>query len=146
MSAKEFFLDVAHALTGCQLVEQELKLYITEALALVHKCVGNRMVFKMTGDDYENTSLEGLIKIFGKLSDNSTLLKDLNKFKDERNFLSHQGISHCLDLEDELFIHSAVEYQPRLNAIRPEAERLRAEIREEAGKIHIHLYYDDLAK
>jgi hypothetical protein len=30
----DFYLKVAYALSGCQLVEQELKLYITQALEL----------------------------------------------------------------------------------------------------------------
>ena len=33
----EFFLRVAEALSGCQLVGQELKLYIAEAFDLVRK-------------------------------------------------------------------------------------------------------------
>jgi hypothetical protein len=31
----EFYLQVAFALSGCQLVEEELKLYISQALDLV---------------------------------------------------------------------------------------------------------------
>lgn len=102
MDEDDFYLKVAHALSGCQLVEQELKLYITEALDLAKKCIGDKMQFKISGEDYANSSLEGLIKIFKKLSDNETLVTELNQFKDERNFLSHKGITHCLDYEGEL--------------------------------------------
>ena len=42
----DFYLKVAHALSGCQLVEEHLKLYITEALELVKKCVGDKIAFK----------------------------------------------------------------------------------------------------
>jgi hypothetical protein len=69
----DFYLEVAHALSGCQLVEQELKLYITEAFELVRKCVGDKMHFKMSGDDYADSSLERLITTFKKLSDNQRL-------------------------------------------------------------------------
>jgi hypothetical protein len=138
----DFYLEVAHALSGCQLVEQELKLYITEAFDLVRKCVGNKMHFKMSGDDYDNTSLEGLIKVFRKLSDNEHLSADLNQFKEERNFLSHQGIAHCLDYEGELFQTTAIEFQPRLEAIQDEAKRLRMAIHEEANKFRAHLWFD----
>jgi hypothetical protein len=82
----DFYLEVAHALSGCQLVEQELKLYISEGFDLVRKCVGSQTHFKMTGDDYANTALEGLIKVFKKLSDNERLSAERNKFKDKRNF------------------------------------------------------------
>lgn len=129
-----FYLKVAHALSGCQLVEQELKLYISEALELVRKCIGNRLPFKMSGDDYADASLERLVEAFKKLSDNETLVKDLRKFKDERNFLSHKGIAHCLDYEGELFYTTALEFQARLGAIQAEALRLRHEVREEGYK------------
>jgi hypothetical protein len=140
----DFYLEVAHALSGCQLVEQELKLYITEAFELVRKCVGDKMHFKMSGDDYADSSLERLIITFKKLSDNERLSTDLNKFKDERNFLSHQGIAHCLDYEGSLFHTTAVEFQPRLEAIQAEAERLRTAIHEEANKFRGHLWFDEI--
>jgi hypothetical protein len=74
MDARAFYLHIADALSGCQLVEQELKLYISEALELVQKCVGGRVPFNMTGEDYEDSSLERLIETFKKLSDNPTLV------------------------------------------------------------------------
>jgi hypothetical protein len=140
----DFYLEVAHALSGCQLVEQELKLYITEAFDLVRKCVGDKMHFKMSGDDYANSSLEGLIKIFKKLSDNDSLSTELNKFKDERNFLSHQGIANCLDYECSLSESTALEFHHRLEAIQSEAERLRIAIHEEANKFRGHLWFDPI--
>jgi hypothetical protein len=140
---REFFQRVGEALSGCQLVEQELKLYIAEALALVAKCVGGRLPFRMAGEDYEDASLERLIEVFKKLSDNQPLVAALRKFKDERNFLSHRGITHCLDHEEELD-HSAVgEYDQRLAAIGPEAQRLRAAIHDEANRFRGHLWFEE---
>ena len=124
----DFYLEVAHALSGCQLVEQELKLYITEAFDLVRKCVGNKR----------------LITTFKKLSDNDSLSTGLNKFKDERNFLSHQGIAHCLDYEGSLSESTALEVHPRLESIQAEAERLRMAIHEEANKFRGHLWFDPI--
>lgn len=51
MNDREFYLRIADALSGCQLVEQELKLYISEALELVQKSVAGRLSFNMTGQD-----------------------------------------------------------------------------------------------
>ena len=121
MDEDDFYLKVAHALSGCQLVEQQLKLYITEALELAKKCIGEKMPFKMTGEDYADSSLERLIEIFRKLSDNEPLVAELRQFKNERNFLSHKGITHCLDYEGELFHSTALEFQDRLAAIEVEA-------------------------
>ncbi len=140
----EFYLKVAHALSGCQLVEQELKLYITEALELVTRCINGRMTFEMKGDDYADASLERLIQTFKKLTDNKELVKDLNKFKDERNFLSHRGITHCLSYYEEELSHSTVEeIMPRLAAIESEADRLRMAIHVEANKITVQLDFGE---
>lgn len=143
MNRDEFFLKVAEALSGCQLVEQELKLYITEALELAKKCIGNRMPFKMTGEDHADASLERLIEAFRKLSDNDQLVTELRKFKEERNFLSHRGITHCLDYEGDLFQTTAVEYHGRLAAIEREATRLQRALHEEANKFRPELYFGE---
>lgn len=145
MNADDFYLRIAHALSGCQLVEQELKLYITEALQLVQKCVAGRLPFNMSGDDYANASLERLIEIFRKLTGNQTLVTELNKFKEERNFLSHKGIAHCLDPDGELCYVTASEFQSRLASIEPEAQRLRLAIHNEANKFRGHLWFDDVS-
>ncbi len=140
---KDFYLQVAFALSGCQLVEQQLKLYISEALTLAQKCIGKRMPFKMSGDDYEDASLEKLIEVFKKLSNNPTLVTELRRFKDERNFLSHKGISHCLDPEGELFEATAADFQERLQTIQLEANRLYLAIHEEANNFRGYLYFEE---
>jgi hypothetical protein len=143
MDDNDFYLNVAYALSACQLIEQELKLYITEALELARKCIGKKLPFKMNGEDYADASLERLIEAFRKLSDNDNLVKDLRKFKEERNFLSHKGITHCLDYEGELFQTTALEFQARLDAIQAEAIRLRNELHEEANKFRGLLYFGE---
>lgn len=141
--SEDFYLQVAYALSGCQLVEQELKLYISEALEYVRKCVGKRLPFQMSGEDYENASLERLILAFRKLTDNDSLVSALGKFKDERNFISHKGIAHCLDPMGDLGDISAAEFLPRLEAIQTEAERLRHAIHQEGGSFKGHLYFGE---
>lgn len=143
MNEDDFYLKVAHALSACQLVEQQLKLYITEAFELATKCLDGKIPFKFSGADYEDTSLEGLIKVFKKLSENDSLISDLNKFKIERNFLSHKGITHCLDYENELSESAAKDFHERLDEIQKEAHRLYRAIHEEANKFRGHLWFDD---
>ena len=143
MNEGDFYLKVAYALTGCQLVEQELKLYITEALDLATKCIDKKMPFKISGEDYQNSSLEGLIKIFNKLSDNALLVGKLHQFKDERNFLSHRGITQCLDYDGEFSKSSAIELEDRLEAIKGEAQKLRIAIHEEANKFRGELWFGE---
>jgi hypothetical protein len=144
MDADDFYLRVAGALSGCQLVEQGLKLYITEALELVQKCVDGKLSFRMSGNDYADASLERLIQIFQKLSSNLTLVAELERFKKERNFLSHKGIAHCLNPDGELDTSAVAEFETRLAAVEPEAQRLCQAIHEEANKFRGHLWFDDL--
>ncbi len=146
MSDDDFYLRVAHALSGCQLVEQELKLYISEALELTQKCVSGKLPFTMSGSDYANASLERLIDVFQKLTDNKSLVRELSKFKEERNFLSHKGIAHCLDPDGELDYGATSTFESRLSAIQPEALRLRIVIHDEANKFRGHLWFDDESK
>ena len=143
MSSDDFYLNVAYALSCCQLVEQELKLYITEALELAKKCIGKRMPFGFSGDDYANASLERLIEAFRRLTDNKQLVQDLNRFKEERNFLSHQGITHCLDYDGELFQTIAQDFRRRLDKIQIEAPRLRKDIHEEGNKFRGFLWFEE---
>jgi len=143
MEDQEFNQKVALSLAGCQLVEQELKLYISEALLLAKRSIGKRMPFKMTGEDYQDSPLERLIGIFRKLTDNDILVRDLDAFKRERNFLSHAAITSCLDFEGNLQGSAATEIEPRLAAIRAESERLVYAIHEEANKFTVLLAFDE---
>jgi hypothetical protein len=141
MNRDDFYLKVAYALSGCQLIEQELKLYITEALELAKKCIGQKMPFKLSGRDHDEAPLGRLINTFSKLTDNQTLVTELRRFKEERDFLSHQGITHCLDFEGELFDSIAAEYETRLTAIQSDAVRLRIAIHVEANKFRGTLWF-----
>jgi hypothetical protein len=143
MNEDDFYLKVSYALSGCQLVEQELKLYITEAFDLARKCIGSKMAFRLSGDDYADASLGKLIEIFKNLSNNAALVTDLRRFQKERNFLSHQGITHCLDYDGDLDHSTAFQFQDRLEGIQKEASRLRGAIHEEANKFCGHLWFDD---
>ncbi len=143
MIEDDFYLKVARALSGCQLVEQQLKLYITEALELVRRRVGKRLTFKMTGADYEDCPLGRLIDVFNKLNNNKSLVRDLRKFKKERDFLSHRAITRCHDYEGGLFQSAVIELQGRLASIETEAERLYIAIHNEANEFRGELYFGD---
>lgn len=136
----DFFMNVAHALAGCQRVEQELKLYITEALNLAKTCIREKVPFKIRGEDYADSSLERLIDMFKRLSDDETLVADLQRFRDERNFLSHKAITHCLDGGGSFCLETAFDLQDRLESIQREAKRLSRAIFEKSAIIG----FDDL--
>jgi hypothetical protein len=146
MEGRDFYLEIAYAISGCQLVEQELKLYLTDAFALAKKRIGDRMTFNFSGTDYENASLEGLVKAFRKLSSNDRLVRDLDAFKTERNFLSHQGITYCLDYAGELEESIVEEIRPRLEAIQKNAKALCGALHEEGNKFRAYLYFEDFGQ
>lgn len=146
MEANAFYLQVAQALSGCQLVEQELKLYIAEALELVQKSVAGKLPFSMSGEDYAGESLGTLVRVFQKLSSNPALVAELHKFTAKRNILSHTGIAHCIDPNGELDYGSASEFQSELSAIQQQAERLLSLIHEEANKFRPHLDFDGISE
>ncbi len=118
----KFYMQAARSLAGCQLVEQALKLYITEALRLARTCIGASMPFRMAGDDYDNMALGGMTDVFGKLSDNSLLTASLRAFARERNFLTHRAIASCLDPDGELDYPGVTNLSARLVRIE---ERLK---------------------
>jgi hypothetical protein len=135
----DFFLKVAYALQGCQLVEQALKLYIAEAL-LTKQRMGHKIPFKIKGKGYEDDSLGQLIVVFQKLSDDETLVKDLNDFREKRNTLSHRGITRRLDPDGELDGCGMSEFDDELATIAPEAQRLTHALFEKSAV----LGFDDL--
>lgn len=139
---KAFYLEVSLTLASCQLLEERLKQYITDAFDLVRKLVDARMIFKFSIEQYADSSLGRLLGAFGMLCDNKTLIADLWKFKKERDVLSHRGISDCLDPMQELDWGLALDFQRDLPVVREEGDRLRTAVHEEARKFLGHLYFD----
>jgi hypothetical protein len=144
MDEQAFYLDIAHALSGCQQVERRLKLYIREALELAKKCIGDQMTFNMTGDDFEAAPLGRLIQTFGNFSNNRDLITELRQFKKNRDILAHSGIADCLDPDGELSYLEVDEFRKTLLAIRNDAPRLQTAIHEEALKYLGNLLFDAL--
>ena len=143
MEQDEFFIKVSRALSGCQMVEMELKLYLARAVALIKKRLGDRMPFGMSGDDFQNHSLERLITQFKKFSDNPELVKRLNKFKDERSFLSHKAIASCVDPHNGYQEWLASSLDERLLRIEKEATDLFHEIYGESANFLAYLWFED---
>ncbi len=144
-SQKSFLLKTAHALGACQLVEFELKIYITQAFELCRKRVGGTLPFTMTGNDYENTPLGPLVAQFRKLSDCPRLVKRLESFSKERNFLAHKAISDCMDPDGGFQPGKAKAMTLRLEKIKQEAFALVDEINNESRKWLPRLYFDPIS-
>lgn len=122
MTHNDFYLKVADGLAGCQLVEQELKLYIAAAYDAIRRNLPERIPYKFDAEDCNGDALGPLIGKFKKLSDDEELIAALHKFKKERNFLSHRSVTSCFDPDGELSISDNM--QERLEEIRIEANTL----------------------
>ncbi len=134
---RKFNSQYAYSMGACQLLEHQLKLYITEALLLAKQCIGHRMSFNMKGEDYSDASLERLIKIFKQLSNDSKLVADLEKFRERRNYLSHKAIVECLDLNDGEVSSNVIQVLPELADIKDDARKLVMRIHKEFVKITV---------
>ncbi|MFT3789735.1 MAG: hypothetical protein QM741_01390 [Rudaea sp.] len=141
MNGQTFLLEVAKALSGCQAIELELKAYISHAFRNIRNTVAQKYAFKFKGEDCENYSLERLIKVFRKLSDNPGLIARLNRFKDKRNFLAHKAIAQCMDDEGVLGEQQMAEACADISAVQEDAETLLSEIFKEHRKLFV-IYTD----
>jgi hypothetical protein len=137
MKSQQFLMEVAKALAGCQAVELEIKLYISQAFLIARNSIGDRLTFKFSGDDYTDSSLERLIEAFKKLSDNDQLIKRLNQFKKKRNHLAHKAIADCLNDLGDLDAWAVAGSYTELCAIQRDADELIDGIAKEHQKLYI---------
>lgn len=143
MNQNEFYFKVSKALSGCQMVEMELKLYLTNASELIRKRLGNRMPYRFDESDIQRLSLERLIKFFRKHSNNDELCARLNKFKTERNFLAHSAISECMNKHEGYQEFYASNLESRLTKIEQDAIELFYDIHKESTNFLGYLYFED---
>ena len=143
MSDNYFYLNISKALMGCQLVEQELKLYLTEAIEFAKLRLKGDMPFNWDGKDFDDSSLENLIKQFKKYSNNPQLAAELDSFKKERNFLSHKAIASCLDPSGELSPPERSSAESRAAKLCIDADRLTAQIHSEGAGFRARLLFGD---
>ncbi len=142
----EFLQEIAQPLSGCQLLEFELKIYIERAFEVIRKKVDGIVDFGFSGDDHENSSLERLIGTFRKLSTNRELIAGLEKFKSERNFLAHRAIVACMDPEGRFEESSIQSIRPRLQEMEIAASKLCAAVYEESIKFLGHYYFGPISE
>ena len=85
-------IETLRILTQFQRLEQSLKMYISEAYALIESRAKGFVPFRYSGADVESFSLERLIGIFAKVNDNHTLIARLNKLPKKRNDVAHRSL------------------------------------------------------
>jgi hypothetical protein len=144
MESYELYQKVGHSLAGCQMVEQELKLYISEALKLTKKCINKRMPFRFNEEDHLDFPLGRLIQEFKRYTEHDALVQELNNFRKDRDYLTHKAIANCLDCEGELLDSMIAELEPKLVSMQKESERLVQAIHGEFTKISVQVDFWDV--
>lgn len=137
-----FYINIANALAGCQLVENELKKYISMAYECINIFIDNRIPFSMSENDLKGQKLYNLIKIFEKLSDNAELVSKLEAFSKSRNKFAHSGIFNCLDNDGELYLPTTIRFEAEIKALRQIANDLIRDIHIESHKFIDYIYGD----
>ena len=82
MRHSEFYLKVASALAGCQILEQEIRLYIAAAHLAIRNNLPTHIPYKVSEDGNAGSSLGNLIGKFKNVKDCRVLFhgfKDLNE-------------------------------------------------------------------
>lgn len=125
MSHSVFLLEVALALAGCQTVELELKLYITQA----------RMIRGQTNLKMSEWALSRLTREFKRLSKNRALEIRLDQFRKKRNNLVHQAISTCLNEDGSIDNYQIAGSHLDLLTVQSDARELVKNIHVEHSKL-----------
>ena len=116
---QQFGTNVSSALLAFQLIEENLKLYITFSFKLIRIRLNQTVPFNFDGTEFENAPLERLLHIFARLTDNNPLVSRLNKLKKNRNFVAHFAFVEYLKSMDDPSQNEA--NREKLNTITKEA-------------------------
>lgn len=91
----EFSTEAHYALVAYQMIEEQLKSYITIAHKIIRLCLSNRIPYKYLPEEIDGYALERLLAIFAKLNDNDELIKKLNQLPKDRNYCAHKAYAQA---------------------------------------------------
>lgn len=79
------------ALSGYQLIEASLKLYLRNYFKIVKYLISEKLYFGFDGKDYDNAPLGRLIDAFSKTCSDTELVSDLKQENTHRNHIAHKA-------------------------------------------------------
>jgi hypothetical protein len=103
-------------LASFQLLEQSLKMYICAVNRAVQALVKGKLVFKFEDREVESYPLERLIGLFQKLSDDESLVCELNALRRLRNDVAHNSllaVSSDKNFDNEEIFFAGVDFWVR---------------------------------
>ena len=90
-SKEHFEKGVTLALSGYQLIEAAIKLYLRNYFKIAKYLISEQVYFGFDGSDYDNAPLGKLINIFSKTFSDKELVSDLKSEISHRNNIAHQA-------------------------------------------------------
>ena len=90
-SKEHYEKGVTLALSGYQLIEAALKLYLRNYFEVAKYLISEQIYFGFDGNDYNNAPLGKLINIFSKTCSDKALVSDLKSEVSHRNYIAHQA-------------------------------------------------------
>lgn len=85
---------VQNALFTFQMIEEALKICIRGSYEILVRSAPSPVVFSFDAAAITNSPLGQLIKMFSRVSANSTLVKELKPIEEWRNFCAHRAYTH----------------------------------------------------
>ncbi len=138
----EMLLQMGHALSQCQIIEQWIKYYIQLSFRIIRRHVPREFVFNFSHEDYDDASLGVLLTVFRKLNSNAALHADLKEIKKERDFLAHRAATDISETGMSDDKEAMARLFERLVSLEDRANRLFHAVGDEVDKLREEAYKD----
>lgn len=142
MELQEFHKLAGGALSGCQAVEDALKIYLGIAFEVVKKRVAGELNGDFGADLYETEPLHRLIGIFKSISGDKVLTESLQGFKKRRNRFVHHAIVASLDYDGELDEKVSRKNAAEFRCLNRDAEKLVSQITDKQVALLVILHFE----
>lgn len=83
------------AMLQYQLIEVALKMYIKNMHFLIKSKLPPELNFDYKESEFDSMPLERLLNVFSKYSKNEDLIRQLNKLREQRNYVAHKAFSYA---------------------------------------------------
>lgn len=138
---QEYYQEgVTLALSGYQLIEASLKLYLRNYFKIAKYLISDQLHFGFDGTDYDNAALGQLVKAFSKTCSDKILVSDLKKEISYRNHIAHKATLERYKKEPL----TAEEFNKLSDEIKIRIENIK-NLRRRLKKVHLELnkIFDD---
>jgi len=130
---EQYQTEVRDALEKCQFVEETLRVYISLAIDIASKKLGNVFPIRFTESDLSKLSLGKLAAIFSRLTDNTSLKSSLHKITTERNYVVHRSLLFAIgELHDPIKLSESAK---KMESIKKRAKDVHEELLAETWRL-----------